>query len=60
METNTNEPFDVYQLEVDKETEEVYLEAWDSGAPQDVFRSRVPLESLLAVFRRLNRGLERS
>lgn len=53
-------PFSEYQLQVDQETDEVYVEAWDEEAPQDIFRARFTLTELEPLLRKIHRALRRS
>lgn len=38
------QPFTNYSIEIDLESEEVIVEAWDDEAPMDTFRGRFSLE----------------
>ena len=56
-----NQPFTNYSIEVDLESEEVYVEAWDDSNPIDTFRGRFGLETPVGrVLARITSALRRT
>ena len=59
MEEEMQNPFDNYQFEVDKELEEVYVQAWDSLCPDDRFFAKIDLSLFLEMFGNISDELSR-
>lgn len=55
-----DQPYTHYTIEIDEESEEVYIEAWDDEAPADIRRARLYVADLAAFFRRIDRALTRT